>query len=89
MNSRNLRGGLKQLTIGVVGEALNFITYGAFGDEAQTYEEAKMLPHSYTLQGIGKILRLEGMIKRGIILEEKARQQSKQKKELINYIENA
>ena len=83
MNLRNLITGIREASIGIIGETLNFMTYGLMEDERRTYAEANMLPKSYILQGIGKIFNNQDKINKGIELEKKARNYSKQRSELF------
>ena len=75
--------GIKEASIGVIGEFLNLITYGFMDGETQTYQEVNMLPHAYTLKGIGKIFSNTRLVNEGEALEKKADADLKQRREFF------
>ena len=70
---KHLTSGFKQLNVGLIGEILNYCVIGTMPDESITYAQENMLPHSYTLMGLGKILHSKNLMNKARHLRREAR----------------
>lgn len=84
MRLRHITNGIKNYGKGLGAEVLTYLTVGIIDDLGITYQKSNMLPHSYTLLGLGKMFHNKEIMNEARNLRRKARKYSNQKNQLYN-----